>query len=185
MTYVEKIAEQSRIHHILLQNKELDVIHNYINNTLDYKGVDITEPLITIYEYFMESFRVFWGLPIPEKKVTEKKDKYNFVRDKKPKVYISGKITGLEEKVYKNNFNSAELYLTGLGYDVVNPVSYTGESDWSWSDFMKMDLKLLLDCDYIYILDGWEDSTGAKVEYSLARDIGIKELRLDDNGVML
>lgn len=180
MTYVEKIAKQSRIHHILLHNKKLDVIHNYINNTLDYKGVDITEPLITVYDYFMDRLRVTCGLPMGEKK-----DKYNFVRDKKPKVYISGKITGLEEKVYKNNFNSAELYLTGLGYDVVNPVSYTGEPDWSWSDFMKMDLKLLLDCDYIYLLDGWEDSTGAKIEYSLARDIGIKELRLDDNGVML
>lgn len=157
-------------------------------------GEDITPHLFAVLEridkvedeYWREKFAKSFGVSVdilfPKK---EKVGKYNFVRDKKPKVYISGKISGLSEKEYKNNFNSAELYLTGLGYDVVNPVSEVTIPNGTWKDYMRRDLKLLLDCDYIYLLDNWTESTGAKVEYSLARDIGIEWLRLDENGVVV
>lgn len=157
-------------------------------------GEDITPHLFAVLEridkvedeYWREKFAKSFGVSVdilfPKK---EKVGKYNFVRDKKPKVYISGKISGLSEKEYKNNFNSAELYLTGLGYDVVNPVAYDTIPNGTWKDYMRRDLKLLLDCDYIYLLDNWTESTGAKVEYSLARDIGIEWLRLDENGVVV
>jgi len=39
---------------------------------------------------------------------------------------------------------------------------------------MKEDLKALLDCDGIYMLRGWEQSKGAKIEYELAMNLGIK-----------
>lgn len=174
MTNSEKRAKQRRIHDILLDNRELSVIHNLINNTLNYEGVDISEPLITVYDYFMTRLRISFGLPI-----VTKEGKYNFVRDKKPKVYISGKISGLSEKVYKNNFNSAELYLTGLGYDVVNPVSYGLIPNGTWKDYMRRDIKLLCDCDYIYLLEGWEDSDGASLEKLIADNLEIKELVID------
>ena len=92
---------------------------------------------------------------------------------------ISGKISGLDEKVYKNNFNSAELYLTGLGYDVINPVSYPTNPEWKWEDYMKRDIKLLVGCDYIYLLEGWQASDGASLEYTIAENLGIKVLELD------
>lgn len=177
MTITEKRTKQRRIHQILLDNSELSVIHNCINNTLDYEGVDITEPLITVYEYFMTRLRFSCGLP-----VVIKKGKYNFIHDKKPKVYISGRITGLSEKVYKNNFNSAELYLTGLGYDAVNPVSEVTIPNGTWEDYMRRDIKLLCDCDYIYLLEGWEASDGASLEKLIADNLGIKVLVLDENG---
>lgn len=160
------------------------------------EGYDITEYLFALFSHYdkIESdkwraeFCKRFGIPpevlyiLPRE---ETKKKYNFIRDKKPKVYISGKISGLSEKEYKNNFNSAELYLTGLGYDVVNPVSEVTIPNGTWKDYMRRDLKLLLDCDYIYLLDNWTESTGAKIEYSLARDIGIEWLRLDENGVVV
>lgn len=180
MTNEEKRAKQIRIHHILLNNSELNVIHNCINNTLSYEGVDITEPLMTVYDYFMTRLRVACGLP-----VVIKEGKYNFIRDKKPKVYLSGPITGREEKEYKADFNNAELYLTGLGYDVINPTSEVVIENGSWEDYMKRDLVLLLRCDYIYLLDGWEYSKGARLEYNIACDVGITPLRLDENGVVV
>lgn len=177
MTNSEKRAKQRRIHSILLDNSELSVIHNLINNTLNYEGVDISEPLITVYDYFMTRLRISCGLP-----VVTKEGKYNFIRDKKPKVYISGKISGLSEKVYKNNFNSAELYLTGLGYDAVNPISDGLIPNGTWEDYMRRDIKLLCDCDYIYLIEGWEDSDGASLEKLIADNLGIKELVIDENG---
>jgi hypothetical protein len=104
MTNSERRAKQRRIHQILLDNSELNVFHNCINNTLSYEGVDITEPLMTVYDYFMTRLRISCGFP-----VAVKKKKYTFVHDKKPKVYISGPITGKDEKEYKNDFNSTEL----------------------------------------------------------------------------
>ena len=151
-------------------------------------GEDITPHLFAVFEkidhiedeYWREKFAKSFNIPadtlFPRKK---KSGKYTFILDKKPKVYISGPITGLEEKVYKNNFNSTELYLTGLGYDVVNPVSYTEDPSWKWEDYMKRDIKLLVGCDYIYFLEGWQASDGASLEYVIAKNVGIKTLTLD------
>lgn len=155
------------------------------------RGEDITPHLFAVLEridkiedeYWSEKFAKSFGLPVDMLFPTKERiDKYNFVRDKKPKVYISGKITGLEEKVYKNNFNSAELYLTGLGYDAVNPVSEVTIPNGTWEDYMRRDIKLLCDCDYIYLIEGWEDSDGASLEKLIADNLGIKQLAIDENG---
>ena len=157
-------------------------------------GEDITPHLFAVFEkidkvedeYWREKIAKSFGISYDALFPTKKKiGKYKFVFDKKPRVYISGKISGLEEKVYKNNFNSAELYLTGLGYDVVNPVSYPTEEGWKWEDYMKRDIKLLVGCDYIYLLEDWQSSDGASLEYVIAKNLGIKILELDDNGKVL
>lgn len=105
--------------------------------------------------------------------------------EKKPKVYISGPVTGRDMTECKVDFNSAELWLTGLGYDVINPLSYDVIEGGTWEDYMKRDLKLLCDCDYIYLLDDWESSRGSRLEYNVAFDLGIIPLTLDENGKMI
>ena len=159
-------------------------------------GHDATDLLYTLFCHYdniestkwKEDFCKKFGIPfellfcIPRE---ETKTSYKFVHDKKPKVYISGKVSGLSEKVYKNNFNSAELYLTGLGYDAVNPVSEVTIPNGTWEDYMRRDIKLLCDCDYIYLLEGWEDSDGASLEKLIADNLGIKQLILDENGVVV
>lgn len=157
-------------------------------------GEDITPHLFAVFErinkiedeYWREKVAKHFGLSVDMLFPTKEKiGKYNFVRDKKSKVYISGKISGLSEKVYKNNFNSAELYLTGLGYDAVNPVSEVTIPNGTWEDYMRRDIKLLCDCDYIYLLEGWEDSDGASLEKLIADNLGIKQLVIDENGVVV
>lgn len=160
-------------------------------------GEDITPHLFAVLEridkiedeYWREKVAKSLNLPVgilfPEIPKKEKIGKYNFVHDKKPKVYLSGPITGRDEKEYKNDFNSAELWLTGLGYDVVNPVSEGIVKGWEWSDYMRRDIKLLCDCDYIYLLDGWKGSGGACLEKHIADNLGIKELVVDENGVVV
>lgn len=159
------------------------VVHNVQQRKIYCYGSitsDITDPLLSLYYFFMDKEDKHWREKLYEE-LTENL-KYHFVKDKKKKVYLSGKITGLDEKEYKKNFNEAELYLTGLGYDVVNPVSYTPIPNGSWTDYMRRDIKLLMDCDYIYMLDDWTESTGAKTEFRLAVEIGIERLKLDENG---
>lgn len=89
------------------------------------------------------------------------------------KVYISGKISGLEESVYTAKFQEAEDKLTALGFKVVNPVKIVHNHDNSWLSFMREDLKEMLDCDGIYMLGNWMDSKGAKIEHDLCVSLGI------------
>ena len=160
------------------------VIHNVQQRKIYYPvGMlntiksDITDPLLALYYFFMDKEDKHWRENLYEEWTEDLK--YHFVKDKKKKVYLSGQITGLSEEEYKKNFNEAELYLTGLGFDVVNPVSYTPIPNGSWTDYMRRDIKLLMDCDYIYMLDNWTESTGAKAEFRLAVEIGIERLKLD------
>ena len=95
------------------------------------------------------------------------------------KVYISGPITGID---FGNRFafSCARNALELCGYEVVDPSEVQLDDEATWTDYMRADLKLLLDCDYIYMLDGWEDSKGARIERELAENLGIEEIDLDE-----
>ena len=94
------------------------------------------------------------------------------------KVYISGPITGID---FGNRFafSCARNALELCGYEVVDPSEVQLDDEATWADYMRADLKLLLDCDFIYMLDGWEDSKGARLERELAENLGIEEIDLD------
>ena len=99
------------------------------------------------------------------------------------KVYVSGPITG-HANLNRAAFDQAVAQLRELGLDAVNPheiadptpeiiASWTTEDDrWSW--FMRQDIKALVDCDAVYMIEGWQYSRGATIESMLARDIGLR-----------
>lgn len=94
------------------------------------------------------------------------------------KVYISGPITGVD---FGNRFafSCARSALELCGYEAVDPSEVQLDDDATWADYMRADLKLLLGCDYIYMLEGWENSRGARIERELAENLGIEEIDLD------
>ena len=85
------------------------------------------------------------------------------------KVYISGPISGLPYEQVEKAFNEAETRLQEQGYEVVNPLNNGLPTNATWNEHMRADLKLLLDCDAIYMLKGYQNSKGAMIEYDLAR----------------
>lgn len=96
-------------------------------------------------------------------------------QEAKMRVYISGKITGTTD--YEERFLEAEKNLKEKGYVPVNPVKMSRAlldmvPDASYDNFMEMDFALLCICDGIYMIDGWEDSNGAKREYERAKLMG-------------
>lgn len=84
-------------------------------------------------------------------------------------VYISGKITGTDD--YLQRFERAEKHLNNMNITaVINPAkvnSYLPEL--SYSQYLKMSLCMLSMCDTVYMLKGWEDSTGANLEWEFAK----------------
>lgn len=85
------------------------------------------------------------------------------------KIYISGQITGLLYDQVEKDFNDAKQGLLEQGFKVVSPLDNGLTKDHSWTDHMRADIKLMLDCDAIYMLKGYQDSKGAMIEYNLAK----------------
>lgn len=92
------------------------------------------------------------------------------------RVYLSGKISGLDFEDVKKRFSEAEELLKGLCFDVVNPLKNGLPEESSWITHLCKDIELLHECNYIYMMDGWQDSVGACVEYDFAVRTGKKIL---------
>lgn len=90
----------------------------------------------------------------------------------KVKIYISGKISGLPD--FAENFNRAEATLKASGYAVINPLNNGVAPGAEWHEQMKADIRLLLDCSAVYMLDNWERSIGATLEHEIATGLGLQ-----------
>lgn len=80
------------------------------------------------------------------------------------KIYIAGKITGLDN--YKELFNKAEKELLAKGYKVMNPAILPG--GFTQPEYMEICYRMIDACDEIYMLNNWENSNGAKLEHCYA-----------------
>ena len=89
----------------------------------------------------------------------------------KNKVFISGKVSGLNIAVAFLKFREAEVQLTKWGYETVNPMRLCKPS-WSWFRCMIVCLWHLTWCDKIYLLDNWHESRGSRIEYKYAKFLG-------------
>ena len=89
------------------------------------------------------------------------------------KIYISGKITGTTD--YMKRFESAEKALSKY-HIVINPAKVNAQlpKETTWEEYMKMSMCMLEMCNAIYMLKGWEDSKGAKLEYEFAKSKNYK-----------
>ncbi|MEI5998254.1 DUF4406 domain-containing protein [Paraburkholderia bengalensis] len=89
------------------------------------------------------------------------------------KLYVSGPMTGLPG-LNKPAFHVEAARLRAMGFEVENPANVELGPNAVWLDYMRADLKLLMDCDGIVLLPGWEKSRGAAVEHGLARSLGLQ-----------
>lgn len=93
-----------------------------------------------------------------------------------PKCYISGAIAHHDLKERIDTFDRAAAVLEKAGYNPVNPFNNGVPQSEHWTKHMRRDIGLLVRCDYIYMLKGWELSKGAKLELDVASSCGIKVL---------
>lgn len=90
------------------------------------------------------------------------------------KVYIAGKISDLPHSQAFNTFIEYERLLTSHGHEVTNPMRLPHAPDSEWEDFMAMDIAHLVRCEAIFLIPGWEDSRGARLEHKLAKHLRLK-----------
>ena len=88
------------------------------------------------------------------------------------RIYISGAIKN--DPDYRGKFATHEHKLSVHdGYEVVNPCTLPHPEDATYEDFMREDIRAMLDCDEIGMIPGWELSAGAKLEFLVATMCGI------------
>lgn len=79
-------------------------------------------------------------------------------------LYLAGPMSGMVENNYPA-FNTAAEYLRAAGYTVVNPATDVhGTGRVHYTDLIREDLRAMLDCHGIALLDCWWLSTGARNE---------------------
>lgn len=90
----------------------------------------------------------------------------------KPVAYVAGKVTGLPIEVVKAKFKQAETFMQLQGYTVLNPCNFMSNAE-DWQFAMKLCIALLSMADVLYLQIDWSDSTGAKIEFEVAKQLGI------------
>lgn len=86
------------------------------------------------------------------------------------KVYISGPMTGIKDFNYPA-FEEAEKIVSATGHEPISP--HRAPKLKNWEEYMRYDIKLLVDCQAIALLPGWENSKGAKLEVHIAEKLGL------------
>lgn len=90
------------------------------------------------------------------------------------KVYIAGKITGNEN--YREEFEKAQAELEKDGHTVLNPAVLP--EGLTKAEYMRICFAMIDIADEVRFLPGWQDSEGAKVEYTYCLYVGKKMLDL-------
>ncbi len=91
------------------------------------------------------------------------------------RIYISGPITGRDIEVARREFEWAADALRASGHEPVDPMAEVPYNPgWTWRDYMRADIRLLVDCDAVALLPKWEWSRGAELERDIAERLGMK-----------
>ncbi|MEG1544484.1 MAG: DUF4406 domain-containing protein [Tannerellaceae bacterium] len=77
------------------------------------------------------------------------------------KIYIAGKISGLEIEIAKIKFNNACYRISKQGHTPVNPFDSGLPDNAPYEEHIKADLEMMYECDAVAVLPNWTDSKGA------------------------
>jgi hypothetical protein len=88
------------------------------------------------------------------------------------KIYIAGPMTGRVQFNYPA-FHQAATLLRAAGHVVINPAENPAPSCGSWLGYMRMSVAQVASVDCLVMLPGWPFSKGARIEYLLAKLLGL------------
>ena len=107
---------------------------------------------------------------------------------KKPRIYISGPISGHDMEERRTAFGKVKVMLETQEWEVFNPMENGLPAEATTHEHMHRDLAELtredMPYDAIYMMRGWLHSAGCKLEFDVATSIGL-DVYFEENGVMI
>ena len=106
---------------------------------------------------------------------------------KRKRIYISIPISGHDIEEVKGKaidiierllWDVFELKKGRNRPDIITPFDVCHEPDKPYSYYMGKDIEALLECDAIYLCEGWQNSKGCMAEFEVARIYG-KEIMFE------
>ncbi len=99
----------------------------------------------------------------------------------KLRCYIAGPMTGLPEFNFPA-FRAAEEWVRARGFEPVNPINNGLPKEAPWQLHMRADISMLVTCDAVALLPGWQKSRGASLEHHIAKRLGLNIFRMEKVG---
>jgi hypothetical protein len=91
----------------------------------------------------------------------------------KKKVYISGPMTGRPDFNYPA-FYKAEEHAKSVGCVPLNPArNFGGRTDLPREVYLRKDVEMLLQANEVWVLPGWQEGEGSKLEVAIAQALKI------------
>lgn len=95
------------------------------------------------------------------------------------KIYIAGKITGLDREAMIAKFAVAAAKLTEQGHETFVPCVLPDYPDVPHEDYLHICYAMIDICNAVYMLKDWQQSKGARMELQYAADYQ-KEILYED-----
>ncbi|WP_256588086.1 DUF4406 domain-containing protein [Pseudomonas sp. LG1D9] len=92
--------------------------------------------------------------------------------DREMRVYIAGPMTGIADYNFPA-FNAMADKMRAAGWHVENPADHGLVPGAQWADYLRYDIGCLASCEAIMLLPGWTASRGARLEVSIAKELGV------------
>lgn len=89
------------------------------------------------------------------------------------RLYIAGPMTGLPHFNYPA-FHEADNELRARGFEVENPADNPVPPCGTWQGYMRMSLRQISRVDGLVMLPGWVRSRGARIEWLIAKLLGLQ-----------
>lgn len=97
------------------------------------------------------------------------------------KIYIAGPMTGRPQFNYPA-FHHAAALLRAAGHVVISPAENPAPACGSWLGYMRMSVAQVASVDCLVMLPGWPRSKGARIEFILAKLLGLATYPLKKKG---
>lgn len=83
-------------------------------------------------------------------------------------IYISLPISGLDPDQVRSRAEALRETLSSPLTQVITPFDVCPEKGLTYSQYMGHDIQALLECDAIFMADGWQSSRGCRLEHAAA-----------------
>lgn len=94
-------------------------------------------------------------------------------KTKKKRLYLSLPISGYDIDERRETAMKMEVRLRGAGYEVFNPLGHQWKDGLTHCEYMRRDIKSLLECDVIFFMKGFNRSLGCCTELNVAMACGL------------